>query len=241
MTEKLWAAVDAYIGSWLVPGEEVLQAALGEAKAAQLPAIHVAPNHGKLLMLLGKLMSARRILEIGTLAGYSTIWLSRGLSENGRLITLEIDRRHAEIARANFARAGLGDVIDLRIGPALSSLARLSAEGEGPFDLIFIDADKPNSAAYFEWAVRLSRDGSLIVIDNVVRGGAIINDAERGADLAGIRRLYEAMARNPRVTATAIQTVGQKGYDGLALALVSADALKPAGSPTAAMPPRPTA
>jgi len=172
-------------------------------------------------MLLAQLRGARTILEIGTLAGYSAIWLARALPENGRLITLEADPRHAEIARANFAQAGFSDVIELRVGRALDTLPRLLAEAQGPFDLIFIDADKRNSADYFTFALKLSRPGTLIVIDNVVREGAVVNAASDDPDITGIRRLFEVLAAEPRVSATAIQTVGSKGHDGLAIALVT--------------------
>jgi predicted O-methyltransferase YrrM len=223
MSEKHWVAVDRYITDLLVPADDVLDGVLTTAATADLPPISVAPNQGKLLMLLAQLRGARSILEIGTLAGYSAIWLARALPENGRLITLEADPRHAEIARANFARAGLSDVIELRVGRALDTLPRLLAEAQGPFDLIFIDADKCNSAEYFAWALKLSRRGTLIVIDNVVREGAVVNAASDDPDITGIRRLFEVLAAEPQVSVTAIQTVGSKGHDGLAIALVTGD------------------
>jgi predicted O-methyltransferase YrrM len=221
MSDKHWVAVDRYITDLLVPADHVLHGVLTTAEAAHLPPISVAPNQGKLLMLLAQLRGARTILEIGTLAGYSAIWLARALPENGRLITLEADPRHAEIARANFAQAGFSDVIELRVGRALDTLPRLLAEAQGPFDLIFIDADKRNSADYFTFALKLSRPGTLIVIDNVVREGAVVNAASDDPDITGIRRLFELLAAEPRVSATAIQTVGSKGHDGLAIALVT--------------------
>jgi predicted O-methyltransferase YrrM len=167
------------------------------------------------------LQSARKILEIGTLGGYSTIWLARALPEDGRLITLEIDPKHAEVARANIARAGVAARVDLRLGRALDTLPRLAAEHQGPFDLFFIDADKPSNADYFEWAVKLSRPGSLIIVDNVVRGGKIVEASNTEPNVEGVRRLNDLMSRENRVTATEIQTVGVKGYDGFAIALVT--------------------
>jgi predicted O-methyltransferase YrrM len=181
----------------------------------------VAPNQGKLLALLAQIQGARSILEIGTLGGYSTIWLARALPAGGRLITLEADPRHADIARANIARAGLADVVELRLGLALETLPRLAAEGRGPFDLVFIDADKSNSAEYFAWALALSRRGSVIIADNVVRDGAVIDAASLDPSVQGVRRFTERLAAEKRVSATVIQTVGSKGYDGFAIALVT--------------------
>jgi predicted O-methyltransferase YrrM len=223
MTDSQWTAVDRYITDLLVPRDPTLEAVLRSAENAHLPAISVAPNQGKLLMLLAELRGARNILEIGTLAGYSTIWLARALPAGGRLITLENDPHHAEVARANFALAGLSDVIDLHLGPALETLPRLLAAGKNPFDLTFIDADKAHSAEYFSWAVRLSRRGSVIIIDNVARDGAVIDAADHSPEVAGIRRLYQALGRDPRVSATAVQTVGLKGHDGFAIAVLTAD------------------
>ena len=221
MTQELWTAVDGYICDLLVPPDPALDAALADSAAAGLPAISVTPNQGKLLALMVQLRSARTILEIGTLGGYSTIWLGRAMGAGGRLITLEADPRHAEVARANIARAGLSDVVEVRLGAALDTLPRLAAEGAGPFDLSFIDADKPNNAEYFQWALRLSRPGSVIVVDNVVRNGAVVDAARTDPATRGTRRLYEVMAADPRVSATVIQTVGSKGYDGFALAVVT--------------------
>jgi predicted O-methyltransferase YrrM len=221
MTEDIWTAVDCYIAEMLVPEDAALKGAVEASKAAGLPEIQVTPNVGKLLHLLARAMGARNILEIGTLGGYSTIWLARALPHDGRLVTLEADPRHAEVARGNVARAGLAGVVELREGKALDTLPQLAAEGRGPFDLVFIDADKPSTPEYFAWALRLSRPGSLIVVDNVVREGAVIDPASGDTSVQGVRRFYDLLAAEPRVTATAIQTVGSKGYDGFAMALVT--------------------
>ena len=222
MAQKQWTAVDRYITDLLVPSDPALDAALAASEAAGLPPIAVAPNQGKLLHLLARLQGARRILEIGTLGGYSTIWLARALPPEGKLITLEADRRHAEVARANIARAGLAEAVEVRVGRALDTLPVLAAEGGGPFDFLFLDADKSNTPAYLEWALRLTRCGSLIVADNVVRGGAVIDPAIRDSDARGIRRFFDVLAAEKRLSATAIQTVGSKGYDGLAIVVVVA-------------------
>ena len=221
MSEKLWAAVDRYIDGVLVTPDEALSAALAASARAGLPPIAVSPSQGKLLHLMARAQSARRILEIGTLGGYSTIWLARALPEDGKLITLEADSKHAEIAGANIARAGLDRRVDLKLGEALKTLPLLAAEA--PFDFTFIDADKPNNANYFSWALKLSRRGSLIVVDNVVRDGEIVKASSRDPGVRGVRRLFDFIAAEPRVSATAIQTVGSKGYDGLVVALVIAD------------------
>lgn len=223
MSQKQWTAVDHYITDLLVPADTALESALEASAAAGLPPINVSPNQGKLLHLMARAQGARHILEIGTLAGYSTIWLARALPANGRLITLEVDVNCAAVARANIARAGLADVIELRVGPAQESLPQLAAERRGPFDLIFIDADKPSYADYFTWALKLSRRGSLIIADNVVRNGAVTDPASSDPRVQGVRRFNELLAAEPRVSATAIQTVGTKGYDGFALAVVVAD------------------
>lgn len=181
----------------------------------------MTPNLGKLLWMLARVSGARNVLEIGTLGGYSTIWLARALPQDGRLITLEVDEKYADVARANIARAGLAEVVELRLGRALDTLPQLAAESRGPFDLTFIDADKTRTAEYFAWALALSRPGSLIVVDNVVRGGAVIDPASGDPNVQGIRRFFELASAEPRVTATAIQTVGSKGHDGLAIALVN--------------------
>jgi predicted O-methyltransferase YrrM len=228
MSQEQWTAIDRYITDLLVPPDPALDAALQASTAAGLPPIAVSPNQGKLLHLLARAHGARTVLELGTLGGYSTIWLARALPVGGHLLTLEANPQYAELARANIARAGLSDVVELRVGPALETLPQLAAEGRGPYDLIFIDADKQNNPGYFEWALKLTRRGSLIVTDNVVRGGAILDptgyDARLGTGgVEGVRRFFELLAAEPRVSATAIQTVGSKGHDGFALALVTAD------------------
>lgn len=223
MSLRLWTAVDRYYDDLFVPQDEALDAALEASAAAGLPAIDVAPNQGKLLYLLARMQGARKILEIGTLGGYSTIWLARALPADGRVISLEASAHHAEVARANIARAGLAKMVEVRVGKALDSLPRLAAEGQGPFDLIFIDADKGNNSKYFEWSMKLARRGSVIIADNVVRDGGVIDTKSRDADIRGIRRLNEVVAADSRVSAVAIQTVGSKGYDGFAMVLVTGD------------------
>ncbi len=223
MTQEQWTAVDRYITDLLVPPDPALDGALQTSAAAGLPSHNVSPNQGKLLLLLARSALARTILEIGTLGGYSTIWLARALPTDGRLITLEADPKHAEVARANIARAGLADVVELRLGRALDTLPQIAAEGRGPFDLIFIDADKPSNPDYFAWALKLSRRGSLIIADNVVRNGAVVDAASADPNVQGVRRFNELLAAEPRVSATAIQTVESIGYDGFAIALVTAD------------------
>jgi predicted O-methyltransferase YrrM len=222
MSLEQWKAVDRYISELLVPADPALEAALQHSDQAGLPSIHVSPAQGKLLHLLAKICGSRAILELGTLAGYSALWLARALPPGGRLITLEADARHAEVARANIARAGLTAIIDLRLGPALETLPQLAAQGAGPFDLIFIDADKPNTPEYFSWALRLSRVGTVIIADNVVRKGALADGGTEDPSVRAMRRLHEQIAREPRVQATTLQTVGCKGYDGFTLALVTA-------------------
>ena len=222
MSQEQWTAVDRYITELLVPPDPALDAALQSSAAAGLPAINVAPNQGKFLMLLAQIQGARNILEIGTLGAYSTIWLARALPSDGHLITLEADPKHAEVARANIARAGLAQVVEVRMGPALETLPRLAAEDAGPFDLIFIDADKPSYPDYLLWALKLSRRGTVIVADNVIRDGAVIDPASDDPRVQGMRRFNELLAAEPRVSATEIQTVGSKGYDGFALAIVVA-------------------
>ena len=223
MSLEKWTAVDHYITDLLVLADEALDAALRDSEAAELPHINVAPNQGKLLWMLAKIQGAKHILEIGTLGGYSTIWLARALPPEGKLITLELDPKHAAVARANFTRAGLSHVIDLRLGKAAESLAQLAAEKRGPFDLVFIDADKPSNPEYFAWALKLSRKGSIIIVDNVVRDGEVINADSTNASVQGVRRFNALLAAEKRVSATAIQTVGSKGYDGFAIALVVDD------------------
>jgi predicted O-methyltransferase YrrM len=218
-----WAAVDRYFSEQLSLSDPVLDAAMAANQAAELPAIDVAPNQGKLLQLLAQLVGARRILEIGTLGGYSTIWLARALPAGGRLITLEFNTKHAEIARTNIERAGLTQTVEIRVGAALDTLPKLQNESSEPFDLIFIDADKPNNSAYLRWALKLSRPGTLIIIDNVVRDGAVIDSASMDKDVQGARHLFELLANEWRISSTAIQTVGTKGYDGFAFAIVTSD------------------
>jgi predicted O-methyltransferase YrrM len=223
MTTEVWTEVDRYITDLLVPPDPALSAALQTSDTAGLPQINVSPAQGKLLQLLARVQGARTILEIGTLGGYSTVWLARALPPDGRLITLESDPKHAEIARANIACAGLADIVELRLGRALDTLPQLVAEKRAPFDVIFIDADKPGYPDYFAWALRLSRRGTLIIADNVVRKGAVADAASSDPLVQGIRRFMDLVAAEPRVSATAIQTVGSKGYDGFAIALVTAD------------------
>lgn len=215
-----WEQVDTYIAELFVGHDPVLDGALTASRDAGLPPINVAPNQGKLLHLLAQAVGARRVLEVGTLAGYSTIWLARALPEDGRVVTLEIEPRHAEVARENVERAGLTHIVTIRVGRALDSLAELAAEGAGPFDFVFIDADKQSNVDYFEWALRLTRAGSLIVVDNVVRDGAVVDAASEDPAVLGTRRLNERMAAEPRVSVTEVQTVGIKGYDGFAVGLV---------------------
>ncbi|HZM06970.1 MAG TPA: O-methyltransferase [Methylocella sp.] len=222
MTEALWTEVDHYINRMLVPDDAALNAAIESSNAAGLPPINVTPSQGKLLHILARLQGARHILEIGTLGGYSTIWLARALPEGGRLVTIEADPRHADVARKNILRAGLDLLVDLRLGLGLDVLAELASEG-GAFDLTFIDADKQNIPEYFKFALKLARRGSLIIVDNVVRDGRVIDSKSHDPDIVGIRRFNEMLAAEPRVSATAIQTVGAKGYDGFAIALVTED------------------
>ena len=220
MSAELWSEVDRYISDVLVGSDAVLEAALEASREAGLPPINVAPNQGKLLYLLARIQGARSILEVGTLGGYSTIWLGRALPAGGRLVTLELEPRHAEVARASIERAGLADVVTVRLGRAVETLAELDAEGAGPFDLVFIDADKPSNPDYFRWALRLTRPGSVIVVDNVVRNGAVVDPDSTDPAIRGTRALNELMAAERRVSVTEVQTVGSKGYDGFALALV---------------------
>jgi len=218
--EERWAAVDQYIGAHLLSDDPVMDAVVEANAGAGLPSIDVAPNQGKLLYLLALSKSARRILEVGTLGGYSTIWLARALPEDGQLVTLELAPKHAEVARANVDRADVGDKVEIRVGPAAASLEVLHQEGEGPFDMIFIDADKKGYPEYLEWSLKLSQKGTLIVADNVVREGEVIDDASTDEMVLGVRAMFERMAKEPRLSATAIQTVGSKGYDGFVMAVV---------------------
>jgi predicted O-methyltransferase YrrM len=220
MAQDLWTAVDNYIADLFIAPDFALEAALDSSKAAGLPTINVSPAQGKLLHLLAKVQGARKILELGTLGGYSTIWLARALPPDGRLISLEVDPKRAELARANIARADLANVAEIKIGRAIDSLQQLETEGGGPFDLIFIDADKPGYAEYLKSTLKLSRPGTLIIADNVIRKGAVADPASTDENVQGIRKFNEVLAAEKRVTTTVMQTVGSKGYDGLALILV---------------------
>jgi predicted O-methyltransferase YrrM len=222
MNQERWDAVDEYIKEVVVRPDAALDAAMEASAAAGLPPISVSPAHGKFLFVLARTVSAKAILEIGTLGGYSTIWMARGLAAGGRVVTLEADPKHAEVARANFVRAGVSDAIELRLGKALDTLPQVAGDGRGPFDLIFIDADKASIPEYFRWALKLSRVGSLIIVDNVVRDGEVINATSSDPNIQGLRRFNEMLAGEPRVSATEIQTVGSKGYDGFAIAVVNA-------------------
>ncbi len=220
MNQKQWTAVDKYITDLFVPSDTVLDEALIDADRAGLPPHNVAPNQGKLLWLFATIHKARRILEIGTLGGYSTIWLARAVPPGGTVVTLEANPQHAAVAGANITRASLADVVEVRVGPALDILPQLAGQGSEPFDLVFIDADKPNNPDYLAWAIRLSRPGTLIIADNVVRNGAIADADSGDPAVQGIRRFNELLAADPRLSATALQTVGSKGYDGFAIAVV---------------------
>jgi predicted O-methyltransferase YrrM len=220
MTQELWTAVDHYIVESLIPPDPILDEAMQTNAAAGLPSIDVAPNQGKFLHLLARIRGARRILEIGTLGGYSTIWLARALPFDGKLITLEVEPKHAEVAKSNIARAGLSTLVELRLGPALDSLAQLHEQAVAPFDLIFIDADKQTIPQYLDWSLRLSRAGTVIVTDNVIREGAVIDSTDPDPRVQGVRRFFKMLSTDPRLDATALQTVGSKGYDGFTLAIV---------------------
>jgi predicted O-methyltransferase YrrM len=221
MSQDQWTAVDRYITDLLVGDDLALEAALRRSADAGLPPINVAPNQGKLLQLLAQSQKARRILEIGTLGGYSTIWLARALPDDGRMVTMEFDPKHAEVARANLSHAGLSGIVEVRVGSAIDLLPRLHAEGGGAFDLIFIDANKDGYPEYFSWALKLSKKGTVIIADNVVRKGGVIDAGSPDANVQGVRRMNEIVANEPRVSATAIQTVGSKGYDGFMIAIVT--------------------
>jgi predicted O-methyltransferase YrrM len=223
--QRRWDAVDDYLGRLLLPDDPALDDARRASRDAGLPDIAVSPTQGALLSLLVSLVQARRVLEIGTLGGYSTIWLARGLPDDGRVVTLEFDPHHAQTASATFARAGLGEVIDVRVGPAIEALPRLAEESvrDGLFDLVFIDADKASMPDYFQWALHLTRPGGAIVADNVVRDGHVIDDESTDASIQGVRRMLDLMSSTPGVRSTAVQTVGSKGYDGFALAFVEPD------------------
>jgi predicted O-methyltransferase YrrM len=217
---QLFTDVDRYIDALFVPPDRALDEAIQSSVAAGLPQIHVSPAQGKFLYLLARLTAARRILELGTLAGYSTIWLARALPPDGRLLSLEVDDRHAALARTNLARAGVADRVEVLAGPALDTLARLVERREPPFDLVFIDADKPNYPGYLEWALRLTRPGSLILADNVVRAGTVLSTDTTDDNAVGARTFNAALAADARVDATILQLVGSKGHDGIAIGVV---------------------
>ena len=223
MSEQTWTTVDRYLTETLIPVDPILEAALAANAAAGLPSIDVSPTQGKWLHLLAKIKGATRILEIGTLGGYSTIWLARALPPEGKLITLEYEPHHAEVAAENIARAGLASKVEIHVGAAADSLAALYAEGAAPFDLIFIDADKPNNPIYLDWALKLARKGTLIVTDNVIRDGQVADPASDDPSIVGTRAMFARMSTDPRLSCTALQTVGLKGYDGFAFALVVSD------------------
>jgi predicted O-methyltransferase YrrM len=220
MNPDQWASVDQYLGSLLLPKDAVLDTALQASSDAGLPAIAVSPLQGKLLQMLAQMQNASRILEIGTLGGYSTLWLARGLAPGGRLVTLELDPKHARVARQNLDSAGLQKVVEIRIGPAIEALPKLVNEKAGPFDLIFIDADKANIPNYFAWSLKLSRPGTAIIVDNVIRKGEVANASSEDVSVRGVRRFLDELSRNKNVSATTLQTVGAKGYDGFTLAIV---------------------
>ncbi len=220
MNNKIWTEVDGYITQLFIEDDPVLNAALKGASDGNLPEIQVTPSQGKLLTILAQSINARSILEIGTLGGYSTIWLARGLKPGGKLLTLEADLKHAEIARTNISRAGLADVVEVWVGLAQDTLPLLERERRGPFDLVFIDADKPGYTAYLEWALKLTRPGSLVIADNVIRNGAVVDSNSLDVNVQGVRDFNAALAAEPRLTSICLQTVGSKGYDGFAIALV---------------------
>jgi len=220
MEQDMWTDVDNYLAGKLIPPDSALDSAQAATAAAGMPSISVSPTQGKLLQILATSLEARAILEIGTLGGYSTIWLARGLAPGGKIVTLEKEKKHADVARQNIANAGFAHVVDLRVGSALDTLPTLGAEGLGPFDFIFIDADKQNIPKYFEWALKLSHSGSMIMVDNVVRDGDVIDADSDDPNTRGVRTFFDMLADTPRVTGTAIQTVGVKGYDGFVLITV---------------------
>ena len=222
MNQDLWTQMDAYFSATLVPSDDALDAALAASEAAGLPAINVAPNQGKLLQLLATIRGARRILEVGTLGGYSTIWLARALPPGGTLVTLELNPEHAKVATRNIARAGFAEVVTVVVGSAKDSLARLVDAGEAPFDFIFIDADKDNNPVYLDAALKLSRPGTVIVVDNVVRNGRVADPDNREPDVVGVREGFARLVAEPALATTAVQTVGQKGWDGFSISIVGA-------------------
>jgi predicted O-methyltransferase YrrM len=220
MGQAQWTEVDAFLDSLLIGEDEALSEAVAASDRAGLPPIQVSAAQGKLLYLLAKVQGARRVLEIGTLGGYSAIWMARALPEGGHLVSLEASPRHAEVASGNVARAGLIGTVEIRVGLAAESLPKLAEERPEPFDMVFIDADKAGYPVYLDWALRLTRPGSLVVADNVVRGGAVADGLSRDANVRGVRAYLEAVAANPRLEGTVMQTVGAKGYDGLSIARV---------------------
>ena len=221
MSQDIWTAVDSFVADQIIGRDPVLEGVLEAAEAAGLPAISVSPAQGKFLYLLARIHGARNILEIGTLAGYSTIWLARAMPRYGRLVTMEVDPAHAAVARENISRAGFGDVVDVRVGPALDQLTEMARGKEVPFDFVFIDADKQNVPAYFDFALRFSKPGTVIVVDNVVREGKLGEAESDDESVRAMRTLHERLAKERRVSATTIQTVGAKGYDGFAIAFVT--------------------
>ncbi len=221
MAQELWSAVDEYFSGRLHKRDEIFDQILDRSATAGLPEIHVSACQGKFLQLLVRIQRAKRILEIGTLAGYSTVWMAQGMPADGKIVTLEADAKHAEVARSNFALTGLSDLIELREGPALETLPQLEDDGVGPFDLTFIDADKVNIPAYFDWSVKLSRPGAIVIVDNVVREGAILDETSDDPSVQGVQRLTEHLANDDRAAATVFQTVGAKGHDGFILAVVN--------------------
>ncbi|CAI8768702.1 Catechol O-methyltransferase [Brevibacillus sp. IT-7CA2] len=223
MNREQWTAVDHYFTDKLLEADSVLDTVLQENAAAGLPAIDVSPNQGKFLHLLARIQGARSILEIGTLGGYSTIWLARALPADGRLITLEYDPKHAEVAQSNIARAGLDQIVEVKVGLALDSLIQLHKENQGPFDFIFIDADKKGNPDYFQWALKLSRKGTVIITDNVVRSGQVVDETSTDPNIVGVRQFTDMVAEEHRVSGTVVQTVGSKGYDGFAIMLVTGE------------------
>ena len=220
MNQQIWNAVDKYFGNTLVSSDSILDSALRDSDAANLPQHNVAPNQGKLLQIFAQMIGAKRILEIGTLGGYSTIWLARSVPSDGRVVTLEANSEYAEVAAKNIERANLTDIVDIRVGRAIDTLAELVKEGSSPFDFIFIDADKPNNPDYLKWSIELSRPGTIIVGDNVVRNGEVANPDSSDPKVRGVRKFCELLSVEPRLSSTAIQTVGSKGYDGFAIARV---------------------
>lgn len=220
MNQKVWEAVDQYLDKMLIPPDPAMKDALAAATKAKLPAIQVSSMQGKMLHLMALMTGARKILEIGTLGGYSTIWMARALPEGGRIVTLEADPKHAEVARKNFARAGVESKVELRLGKALDTLPQIAADGIGPFDMFFIDANKSNMPEYFEWSLKLAHKGSVIIADNVVREGAVLDAKSKDADIQGVRRFLEMVGKEKRVSGTALQTVSTKSYDGFATILV---------------------